>query len=62
MYRKPTPPNPELDALLERRDDLRIRIALLAERENSDAVELKMMSVELFEVESRIRTHERRRP
>jgi hypothetical protein len=59
MVRNPTPRNPQLEALLEERDDLLIRINLLAERQDTDPVDLKMMRDQLFEIESRISAYRR---
>jgi hypothetical protein len=56
MHRKPRI-NEELDALKERRDDLRIRISLLNDADTPDQAEIGPLERELWDLQERIYCH-----
>jgi hypothetical protein len=54
VLRKPRPPNPELERLLEERIDLNVRSVLLREAVKPDLAELNRVTTKLEAVEARI--------
>jgi hypothetical protein len=51
MQRKPTPPNPELEALVEELIDLRVRRVLLSEELKPSVEKIESVSRRIAEIE-----------
>jgi primosomal protein N'' len=57
--RKPPPPNPELERLIEDRIDLNVRLVILREAQKPDLAEVQAVEAELEAVEAKIALHAR---
>lgn len=62
MYRKPAPLNPQRQALLDQRDDLKVQISLLMDSVHSDPQTMSAMINQLSVLERRILHSYRRMP
>jgi hypothetical protein len=60
MFRKPPPRNPELEALIEQRDDLVIQISLMMDSGNADTQDLRIQRDRLLRLDLDISRHRRR--
>ena len=59
MRRRMPPPNPLLDELQDERDDLKIRVSLMADSASRDQAELKLLLEQLAEIEQRLSAERR---
>jgi hypothetical protein len=58
MYRKKSTTNPRLEAMLDRRDHLRVHLSLLVDSANRDEVLLAELRSELFDLERQIEVNQ----
>ena len=54
MNRKQKPPGPRLEALLDERDHLRVKISMANERAHADSAEVKLLFKRLHELDKEI--------
>jgi hypothetical protein len=57
MHRGPTPPNPDLESLLDERDDLQIKKSLALDAPKPDPEAIDAISWRIFELDRRISAH-----
>ena len=62
MLREPTPPNPALETLRDRRDHLQIQVSMASDAPGSDDGQIASMLQELDNLEKQIAKLERRHP